>query len=382
MKQLLLSFIIIITSSLNTFSQYLNDLSFGSDSTFDIMTWNLEWFPTNGQATVDSVINIIEALDMDIIAIQEIDNEALFAQLLDGLEGYEGHYQVSSYLEVGYIYKSATIQLDTIYEIYNTSTYNRPFPRKPLLMDFEFMGEEMVVINSHLKCCGNGYMDLNDPWDEETRRYDACNLLSTFVEENYPETKVILVGDFNDLIQESGSSNVFEVFINDSSSYKIVDMEIAEGPQSNWSYPSWPSHLDHIIITNELFEVMEDENSYVQTILIEDNMTGGFTSYENYISDHRPVALKLSGNDINLGIDDHFDEAIQFNVFPNPAKDIVSISSDQTIDEIRIFDQMGKCILTEDHLFNKISLSTFSSGIYIIEIRSKGNYFRKKLINR
>ena len=35
-------------------------------------------------------------------------------------------------------------------------------------------------------------------------------------------------------------------------------MDIAYSSSSNWSYPSWPSHLDHILLTNELFD--EDKN--------------------------------------------------------------------------------------------------------------------------
>ena len=38
------------------------------------MTWNIEWFPKNGQTTVDSVSTIIQALDMDLYAFQEISD--------------------------------------------------------------------------------------------------------------------------------------------------------------------------------------------------------------------------------------------------------------------------------------------------------------------
>ena len=58
----------------NLFSQDLEDLDFGTDSTFEILTWNIEWFPKNGQATVGYVTEIIEALDVDVLAIQEVDN--------------------------------------------------------------------------------------------------------------------------------------------------------------------------------------------------------------------------------------------------------------------------------------------------------------------
>ena len=37
------------------FSQDLEDLSFGDDSSLDIATWNIEWFPKNGQTTAEYV---------------------------------------------------------------------------------------------------------------------------------------------------------------------------------------------------------------------------------------------------------------------------------------------------------------------------------------
>ena len=39
----------------------------------------------------------------------------------------------------------------------------------------------------------------------------------------------------------------------------FVDLEIAYGSSTNWSYPTWPSHLDHICITNELFQDFEED---------------------------------------------------------------------------------------------------------------------------
>ena len=70
-------------------------------------------------------------------------------------------------------------------------------------------------------------------------------------------------------------------------------MNIAYSSSSNWSYPSWPSHLDHILITNELFYEIENEVSSVETIRLEEYFYNGWSEYENYISDHRPVGLRL-----------------------------------------------------------------------------------------
>ena len=59
---------------------------------------------------------------------------------------------------------------------------------------------------------------------------------------------------------------------------------------SFFSYPTTLSHFDHILISNELF----DNLISVHTIRIEDQMLNGWDHYESYISDHRPVGIKLN----------------------------------------------------------------------------------------
>ena len=42
-------------------AQSIEDISFGTETTLDIVTWNIERFPKNGQTTIDYVIEIIDA---------------------------------------------------------------------------------------------------------------------------------------------------------------------------------------------------------------------------------------------------------------------------------------------------------------------------------
>ena len=89
------------------------------------------------------------------------------------------------------------------------------------------------------------------------------------------------------------------MFLDDSENYLFTDMQIAEGSSLDWSYPSWPSHLDHILISNELFEDFQNLNSLVSVIKIDDYM-GGWNNYDNNVSDHRPIGIKLGHNSVNF----------------------------------------------------------------------------------
>ena len=58
----------------------------GSDETLDIITWNIENFPKNNQ-TENYVIQIINDINVDIIALQEIQDQNAFDNLVDNLSG-------------------------------------------------------------------------------------------------------------------------------------------------------------------------------------------------------------------------------------------------------------------------------------------------------
>jgi len=284
--------------NLNLNGQDLEELYFGTDETFEVMTWNIEWFPKNNQITVDYVTQIIQALDVDILAIQEVDDTDMFNQMLNGLPEYTGYLESEWFAGLAYIYKTDIIEINDIYEIYTTSPYWSAFPRSPMVMDLNFMGENIFIINNHFKCCGDGLMNLDDLGDEETRRYTASNLLKEYIDTNLPNENVIVLGDLNDILTDALENNVFQMIINDSKNYLFSDMEIAESSSTDWSYPTWPSHLDHILITNELFDDLD--NSDIQTIKIDEYLDGGWNEYDQNISDHRPVALKLYfGSSIN-----------------------------------------------------------------------------------
>ena len=272
-------------------AQDLEDLSFGDENSLDIATWNIEWFPKNNQITVNYVIDIITLLDLDVLAIQELDDTDMFEQMLDSLTAYAGYYESNWFAGLAYIYKTETVEINDIYEIYITSEYWNAFPRSPMVMDFNFMGENYFIINNHFKCCGDDILDYDDSSDEENRRYTAINLLKEYIDNNLSNNNVIVLGDLNDDIAEAPPNNVFQEVLDDSTHYRFADLEIAQGNSSEWSFPNWPSHLDHILITDELFN--DPNNSSVETIKIDEYLDGGWNEYDQNISDHRPVAIKF-----------------------------------------------------------------------------------------
>ncbi len=266
----------------------LEEIEFGMDETLEVMTWNIENFPKNDLATVAYAAEIIQDLDVDIVALQEIESNYYFDKLIEFLPGWQGYKANSaSYnIDLAIVYKTAVIEVNNIYEIYQSDWY--AFPRSPLVMEFTSFGENLVLINNHFKAGGEN--------DDEARRQEASEKLEDYICQNFNSDNVIVVGDLNDQIQDSEDNNVFWEFISQPELYLFSDMEIAQGSHSNWSYPNWPSHLDHILITNELFDEFESALAEIKTLRIDDYLTNGWDEYENNVSDHRPVAIKIPLN--------------------------------------------------------------------------------------
>ncbi len=57
--KIFISLTLIIFASISIQAQNFEDLEFGSDSTFEAITWNIEWFPKEDLTTVNYVTQII-----------------------------------------------------------------------------------------------------------------------------------------------------------------------------------------------------------------------------------------------------------------------------------------------------------------------------------
>ena len=360
------TFLLFLFISIGAFCQNIENLNFGSDTTLDIMTWNIEAFPKAGQNTMDSVRKIVEALDMDIIGVQEINDTNAFKAMVLTINGYSGFAKLNYIVGLGFIYKTSSIQINSIYEIFTAPQYWNNFPRAPIVMDMNYMNERYILIVNHLKCCGDGFIDLGNTNDEENRRLESVILLKEYIDQNFPTLKTIVLGDLNDLITDQPNSNVFQPILNDPSNYAFADNAIALGPSSNWSYPTWPSHLDHFIITNELFYETQNNGSYVQTLKLESEFAAGWSSYEAIVSDHRPVAMKIFPDMIGEQAE-IIDGGYNLTIYPNPSNGDVHFTLGNPMDEgsILIYAANGT-LITDARCSGKFTWETqgILSGIY------------------
>ena len=271
----------------------------GSAQSLDIMTWNVENYPKHNQTT-SYMVDIINQINVDVIAFQEIESQNSFNNLINQLDGEWVGYrsnQNSNWGELSYAINLNEVNVGSVYDILTEDEYFFAY-RAPYVIEFSHQGVNYVAINNHFKCCGDGDLDLNDSSDEEYRRLVSNQLLEEYINDNYGSSRVILLGDLNDSLTDDESDNVFWNFLN-SEIFIFADYSIANGASANWSFPGWPSHIDHILISNELFS--DFENAQVATFKVDDYLSGGLNSYDNFISDHRPVYMRLNFSDQDVG---------------------------------------------------------------------------------
>ncbi len=254
----------------------------GNSSSFEIVTINLQGFPKAGTTTIPVVAEMIKKINPDVIALQEMDSETDFNNLLNELDGWDGRFYPvnNSPWNLAYLFKTSEISINHSKTRIILTGDSYAFPRAPfeIFVTHKTLNISTYLINNHLKCCSGA--------DNEARRRDASMKLDEYVKTTRPNDPVIILGDFNDIIRgNSNETNVFYNIVSSASEYRFTDMDIALGSQSYWSYPSYPSHIDHILITNELFGNIDT------TMVLKPDKC--YQLYWNNVSDHRPVELIL-----------------------------------------------------------------------------------------
>ena len=255
----------------------------GTDNTLDIVSFNVQEFPKEGYLSITALADLIEAMNPDVVALQEVASEAEFNRLVDLMPGWSGaFYPINNDVwNLAYLIRVSELEpvAGSLRTLFNGDSYAFPRPPLEIMVRHRKTGKEIILINLHLKCCAGE--------DNEKRRRSASEKLKEYLDQQRPDDAVVMLGDYNDEITSgSAAENPFLNFINDDSSYRFADMAIARGSKIWWSYPSWPSHIDHILVTDELFDSIDT------TMVIK--ASACYPDYEMVLSDHRPLMIVLT----------------------------------------------------------------------------------------
>ena len=169
-------------------------LEFGSEQSVDILTWNIEAFPKEGFASAEALVDLLTALQPDVVAIQEVWSQAHLEWVAQTL----GTFQISATPEseetgLYFLFDTRTAELVTPAQtILRANAYDFG-SRAPIQIDLMVHGTSIRLINLHYKCCGDDQIG-DTYWDEEVRRLTASGVLKGYLDRLSSSSPVVVLG--------------------------------------------------------------------------------------------------------------------------------------------------------------------------------------------
>lgn len=363
--------------SAQSFDVSIQDIS--KDSTFDVVTWNIEWFgsesngPEDNDLQLNNVIEVVETLDADLYAFQEIVDKPLFFALNDSLENYSGFYaSYSQSQKTAYLFKTSVIDsLDSGLLEAEQNEADWAGGRFPLFFEFDVTIADQTLRVFSYNLHAKAFADQN----AYNQRRNAANSLKEYLDRSRYNASVIVLGDFNDMLTNSTfeeRESPYSVFVEDDFYYPVTKPLEEEG-KATYLDERYLSFIDHIIVTNVLKNIhMQGEQMVAETDYIE--------NFVSTTSDHAPVWTRF---DFTKDFEDPFEELPEeFLVgpnFPNPFNPSTTIPFE--LDEparvnATVYDIMGReiAVLSDNQTFNAgehaltFDANGLTSGIYLFRL--------------
>ncbi|PIB35181.1 hypothetical protein BFP72_07115 [Reichenbachiella sp. 5M10] len=295
------------------------------ENTFDVTTWNMEFFgteitgygPSDVSLQKENAIAVLENLHADIVAVQEVSEEAL----LDSVVSVLPHHafvcsQVYSYSfeapnpsdpfpvqKLCFIYDTTSVRLlseRVVFEDFYTAARTGQITdlddhpgssgaqsfwssgRLPYMMTAEVtvsgVTKEVTLVNIHAKSGASAN-------DQARKTYDLGVLKDT-LDAAYADQNVILLGDYNDDVDESigGGPSTYAALVNDTT-YAVATSSLSTAGLRSYLFAD--NMIDHITLSDGLFGdvISGSENTFIPFQLVE--------NYANTTSDHLPVSVRF-----------------------------------------------------------------------------------------
>lgn len=269
--------------------------SVAPDDTLEAVTWNLKWFgdtrqgPSDDRRQTKNILQVTDSLKADLYAFEEVYDQGALDSLVKYMQGYHG-FVATAYprdQHTSFVYNTQTI--DSVSSGIITEgqdEHDWASGRYPFYFSFKyhFNGTTVPIyaVAIHAKA-GSGK-------DDYDRRKAAAQSLYTYLTNQKPDAKIIFLGDYNDDVDESiynGAETPYQPFVGDQNHYLVVSKSLSDSHQA--SETNYPSTIDHITISNELFPF------YVNgSVAVFQHAEDFISNYGNSTSDHYPVWAKFT----------------------------------------------------------------------------------------
>ncbi len=253
----------------------------GSATTLEIATWNLHNFPSNGNSA-SLVADLITSLDLDVVVVEEIADEAAWDELLARLPEHEGvlsthRYTPDSYQKIGVIYRASLVSVGEPSLLFVSDGY--AFPRPPFAVTVTVDGATIELVGVHLKAGTTA--------DDAERRRQAVVQLDTFLRlqiDGGGESDVILLGDYNERVTSDTDRAILAPLLTAPDRYTVrTEPSAVAGGVTYLGFGG--EFIDHITTTAAL------DASWGAATIVAPRLDEMTPSYETTVSDHLPAIL-------------------------------------------------------------------------------------------
>lgn len=361
--------------------------------TLDVTTWNLKWFgrpfdtdgvtrlgPADSLLQFRNVIRVLDSIDADVYALEEVSNNPLFLRILDSLPRYGG--VIAGFAppqpqfvpqRTAYLFKRSVIDtVRTEMVLTNTQFAAGRFPFR-LEFDATVRGvkRRFNAFVIHAKA-GSTQRDY------DLRTSDA-QLLYDFLNTNYPTQNVILAGDFNDSPTASIFQNLptpYLPFVQDTVRYTTVTASLARQGLSSFNSGGM---IDNIVVSNEVTRSILQGGEKIESPFIY------IAGYTTTTTDHFPVTARFLLDRIT-SVRASQAAAQTLSVAPNPAFGAATIrftpdASGEVL--FTVSDVLGNTLRTietsvrgGEEFMQSISLENFARGVYVCRAQERGGTMR------
>ncbi|WP_205502900.1 T9SS-dependent choice-of-anchor J family protein [Rufibacter psychrotolerans] len=383
---------------------YLTASVLNKDNTFDVVTWNIEWFgsaangPGNEELQKANVKKVIEALDADVYAFQEISNAEAFNSLKALLPAYDGF--MSSYSsntqEVAFFFKKATVsEVKRQYLLKGVSGINNFWAsgRYPYLLEVDATvngtTKRLHLINIHAKANDSGTPE--EALAAYNRRQDDVRVLKDSLDAHFPSASIIMLGDYNDDVDvtvadiTSTTASTYQAFAQDGARYTFATLPLSQAGLR--SYVARENVIDHIMYSNELadFYIANSARIVIPFAAVGATTPDGYTTTT---SDHLPTIARFNLNGPLGVLEDSW--AAGFRVYPNPSKGAVTLKlpAHPAAQKLRLtlYSVRGEVVLevtgTEQGISEQLSrkLGVVAWGLYLVKVQAGTHTYQARLL--
>ncbi|MGI4749814.1 MAG: gliding motility-associated C-terminal domain-containing protein [Janthinobacterium lividum] len=293
--------------------------TYNPDNTLEVVNYNIEWFgstaaglgPTDKNLQEANIKTILGNIKADVFGLLEVVDIARLQRIVSAMPGYSmvvsdfGSYadnatdpDYAGAQKLAFVYKTAMFQNVKISDFLRcTEAQNCPDfsywsgGRFPYVMDADVtlngVTKHITFVLIHAKA------NTSPTLTAYQRRKSGADDLKAVLDANYPGKNFVVLGDFNDDLNQTVTAGItppttsYSSFINDPANYFPLTLPLSTaGKKSTVSYSSV---IDNVIVSKTM------NTFYVNgTAEVLNSVAGLVSNYGNTTTDHYPVLTRYA----------------------------------------------------------------------------------------